>query len=210
MKTLLILFLIWATQINTVDSITDEAQKYIFIKKQDEISLSYRWIKVNETNKVRELRAEFEVKSTPEKIVSVLRNEKIALQWMKGVNEVKNLGNPNRNQWHLYIQYGIPWPLNNQDCIIHYKVEIADTNYQIQMNGVPDFIPEKEDVTRIKHLRGTWQIIPMDKHSSRIIYTIYSNQAPRFPRWITDPIVQGNLISSLDAFRTTVQKQPQL
>lgn len=186
----------------------NDAPQYTFIKKDKDISLYYRWIVLENKLKVRELKAEFHVTSTPDKIVGLLKNEKLATQWMKGTSEVNRLGNVGDNTWHTYIEYDIPWPLSNQDCIVQYELrrDASSKNYLITMKGLPTYIPEKKDVTRIKHLIGAWTLSPMNGKSSKVVYTIYSGQAPSFPRWITDPIIQGNLISTMDAFRKLVEK----
>jgi hypothetical protein len=187
---------------------SNDAPQYTFIKKEKGVSLYYRWIVVENKLKVRELKAEFAVTSTPDKIIGVLKNETVATQWMKGTSEVNRLGNPTGNTWHSYIEYDIPWPLSNQDCIVQYELrrEVSSNNYFITMKGLPKYIPEKKGVTRIQHLIGTWTLSPVNGKSCRVVYTIYSGQAPSFPRWITDPIIQGNLINTMDAFRTLVEK----
>ena len=187
-------------------SLAQGEAKYVFIKKQNNISLYYRWINLPDKRQVRELKAELEIVSTPEEIIGVIKSEKLAMNWMKGACEVKNLEKPGNNLWHTYIQYDIPWPLSNQDCIIRYKLETVGNHYQIDMTGVPKYISEKKDITRIQHLEGSWIIVPTNRNTCKVIYSVFSNQAPKFPRWITDPIIQGNLISTMEAFRSTVEK----
>lgn len=180
--------------------------KYVFIKKSNNISLFYRWIELPDKRKVRELKAELDISASPEQIIATLRDEKVALNWLKGASEVKSVGSPGQNLWHTYIQYDIPWPLSNQDCIIRYNLESSNKQYMINMTGLPKYIPEKEGITRIQHLQGSWIIVPTNRNVCKVFYSVFSNQEPTFPRWITDPIIQGNLISTMEAFRTTVEK----
>lgn len=180
--------------------------KYTFIKRQNNISLYYQWIELPDKRKVRELKAELDIVASPEQIIATLKNEKLALNWLKGASEVKTLGSPTQNLWHTYIQYDIPWPLSNQDCIIRYNHENSGNQHHIIMTGVPKYIPEKDGITRIQHLQGAWIIVPTNRNVCKVFYSVFSNQAPTFPRWITDPIIQGNLINTMEAFKTTVEK----
>lgn len=185
-----------------------EGSGYAFIKREDGISLYYRWISVPEKLKVRELKAELQINSSPGEIISVLKNEKVATHWMKGTCEVNLIGKSGENQWYTYVQYNIPWPLSNQDCILKHslKRDVADNSYFIDVSGMPRYLPAKEGITRIQHIEGSWRLTQVSKNVCKAEYTVYSAQAPKFPRWVTDPIVQGNLISTLQAFKVTVEK----
>lgn len=185
-----------------------QEKTYTFIKKDKGVSLYYRWIITPDKHKVRELKAELEIHSSPEKIISVIRNDKQATHWMKGTSEVNRLGKYSEDQWQFYVQYEIPWPLSNQDCVIQYdiKKEADGKYYHIGMKGLPSYIAEKEGVTRIQHLQGVWKITPINKNSCKVEYAVHSGQAPKFPRWITDPIIQGNFINTMEAFKLTVEK----
>ncbi|NJO69436.1 MAG: hypothetical protein HC830_09305, partial [Bacteroidetes bacterium] len=101
------------------------------------------------------------------------------------------------------IQYDIPWPLSNQDCIVKYELlqTSSEKVFHVQMKGIPDYIPAKDGITRIDHLLGSWVITTSSSNTCKVSYTIMSGQPPKFPRWITDPIIQSNLVNTMDAFR---------
>jgi len=183
--------------------------QYILLKKDKNITLWYRWILLSDKRTTRELKAEFIVSAIPDQVLSVLRNDKLALQWMQGVKEFNHLNKASENCWFTYLQYEIPWPLSNQDCIIRYNLQIngKDKGYYISLTGEPGYIPAKQGVTRIPHLRGNWKIVPLGSKQSKVAYTIYSAQKPTFPRWITDPLIQNNLIKTMQAFNEITEKK---
>lgn len=180
---------------------------YKFLKKEKQISLSSRELKLSDGRSTRELRAEFTVNGSLAKMREVLQNERLSRQWMKGVKDYSLIGTTGDN-WKAYIQYDIPWPLNNQDCIINYTSNLSGngTSLTIKMNSQPDFLPKKPGVERISHLSGCWTITGVTEKNCRVVYTVYSEQKARFPRWATDPIIQQNLINSLSAFRELAEK----
>lgn len=187
--------------------VTDEP-KYTLIKKEKEISLYYRWVTMPDNLRVREIRADLEIRSTPEKIIDALKNEQQAIQWMKGVSKINEVGESSENNWYAYILYDIPWPLNNQDCIIHYQLKkLAGKSISVTMKGVPAFIPENKGITRIKHLEGSWVINPVNHHLCKVIYKVYSGVPPQFPRWVSDPIIQDNLIQTMVSFKNIVEQK---
>ena len=64
------------------------------------------------------------------------------------------------------------------------------------------YIPEKEGVSRIRHMTGLWQFRQVGENRVEVTYTLFSGQRSAFPRWITDPIIQGNMIKTMKNFRT--------
>lgn len=179
------------------------ASSYTFIKKDKDISLSCRELQLPDNRKTREIRAEFRVKANVSTIFEVITAEKYAIHWMKGVKEFSNLSMAKQNDWYAYIRYQMPWPLNDQDCIIRYRINKNESQkrYVLHLDGIPDYIPQKPGIERISHLCGSWTICSVSDEGCSVVYTIYSAQKAKYPRWVTDPVIQNNLINTMAAMR---------
>lgn len=185
------------------DDIPTKTTAYTLIKKEKSICLSGREITLPGNRRPRELKAEFSVNAGASAVLKVITDEQYAKSWMQRVKEFSTLRRLNENEWFAYVQYDIPWPLNNQDCIIRYCCMESENGrkFQLTMNGVPDYLPVKPGVERISHLCGSWTITSAGSSECRVVYTIYSGQKPEYPRWATDPIIQHNLIGTLASLR---------
>ncbi len=185
----------------------DVSAKFTLVRSDEYISIYTRWIPVTETRSTRQLKAEFVIDCPAEKVVSVLRDEKSYTKWMKATKTYYRLKTVNENQWYSYVQFSIPWPLNNQDCILKYEVqESADpSKTEITIAGEPGFLQTYEGVERISHMEGSWVITQIGPGKSHVEYLVYSKQAPKFPTWITDPLIQKNLLKTMNAFRDIVK-----
>lgn len=181
---------------------------YKFLRKEKQISLSSRQLKLPEGRTTRELRADFIVNESIEKLHKVLKDEKLSRQWMKGVQDYSTISMESGNSWKVYVQYNVPWPLSNQDCIINYSCTSSNDgkSLTINMNGQPDYLPRKEGVERITHMSGCWSINQISNLRCKVVYTVFSAQKPKFPRWATDPLIQQNLISSLSGLKELAEK----
>lgn len=179
-----------------------------FIKNEKHISLSGREINLKDGRTTRELKAEFLINANIQKVVSAVKSDKLSRQWMQEIEEYSIISRESDNKWKAYIQYKIPWPLSNQDCIIGYNCIVSDNGntYVIKMTGLPSYLPKKEGVERIAHLSGSWTINRVTDQTCRVIYTIYTEQKPRFPRWATDPIVQQNLINTMSSLKELMER----
>jgi hypothetical protein len=186
---------------------SDKSTTFILVRSDENVSIFTRWIPATETRLTRQIKAEFVIDRPIDKIVSVLKDEKSYPLWMKSTKSYYRLKTVNENQWFAYIQFSIPWPLNNQDCILKYEVHESSEAHrtEICLVGEPDFLKTYEGVERISHMEGSWIITQIDSGKSQVEYYMYSKQAPKFPTWITDPLIQKNLLKTMNAFRDIVK-----
>jgi hypothetical protein len=184
----------------------DKSANFTLVRSDENISIYTRWIPATETRMTRQIKAEFVIDCSIDNIISVLKDEKSYTQWMKATKTYYRLKTINDNQWLAYIQFSIPWPLNNQDCILKYEVHQNEDKSQteITLQGEPDFLKSYEGVERISHMEGSWIITRIDGGKSLVEYYMYSKQAPKFPTWITDPLIQKNLLKTMNALREVV------
>jgi hypothetical protein len=197
------LIVVASTVINISTEVPKSEQDFIFLKEEKNIILSCRELKLPNNHTTRELKAEFKVFASAETILKVLKNEQYALRWMKGVKEFSTICKINDNDWYAYVQYRIPWPLSNQDCIIRYKCKTTENGhgYILNLNGAPEYLPTKPGVERISQMSGCWKITENVLNRCSVVYTVYSDQKPKYPKWATDPIIQQNLISTLSSMK---------
>jgi hypothetical protein len=106
------------------------------------------------------------------------------------------------------VQFSIPWPLNNQDCIIKFEVLPSSSvkRTEIRLTGVPNYLKEYKNVTRISDMEGSWILNYKGIKSTSVEYYTFSKQKPIYPRWLIDPIMRNNMISTMNAFREIVNK----
>ena len=93
-----------------------------------------------------------------------------------------------------------------QDCILKYEVNIdpEESKTILELTGVPDYLENYKGIKRISHMEGIWIITGKGNNQSDIEYYIFSNQAPQFPTWITDPIIQKNMLRSMNVLRRVI------
>lgn len=170
------------------------------------ISIFTRWIPATETRQTRQLKAEFYLDCFATDVLSVLQDETTYTSWMKAAKSYYRLMTVDAYQWYSYVQFSIPWPLNNQDCILKYSIlenpEIGQT--KITLKSEPAFLETFEGVERISHMEAVWIITQVGPSKTHVEYLVYSKQEPKFPTWITDPLIQKNLLKTMDALRNVV------
>lgn len=184
------------------------ANTYTLVRSDLNISIYAKWIPLNETTSTRKVKAVFSCSAGVDEVVSLISNDAAVTRWMSNVAAFDRLKSVSSNEWFSYLRYGLPWPLSDQDCIVHYVVEKSDggQSARVLVTGIPDYLPPRDGASRISHLECEWVVSKTADNRVVIEYSQYSKQPPKFPRKITDPLVQKALIRSLASFREIVEK----
>jgi len=215
MKTVICLFFLWGMTLTdplspglmpgNESEVSAKTTPFFLVKQENDISIYTRWLPVDEKRLARQVKVTFAVDAPAGAALSVLLNDSAFTSWMRGTSDYHRIRTIDSGNWFSYIQFSIPWPLNYQDCIIHYEVKSNTENYkEILLNGDPDYMGAVEGVTRISHMEGGWKLVSIGPNRTLVEYVIFSKQPSSFPRWITDPIIQNNMIKTMTAFREQV------
>ena len=220
MKTAISIFLFWTflfgypaepekrSPENTTNKSTSD---YELVKQENNINIYTRWLPVDGKRSARQVKVTFAVDAPASETLSVLLDDASFTSWMKGTSDYHRVHTVDSGNWYSYIQFSIPWPLNDQDCIIHYELrKQSDTYTEIFLNGEPEYLSAIDGVTRISHMEGTWKLVSAVADRTLVEYVIFSRQPSSFPRWITDPIIQNNMIKTMTAFREQVRQVGQV
>jgi hypothetical protein len=172
------------------------------LKNRDGIDLYYRWMKMPEGKQVRQMKAVLEINGGTENILNLLKDEKLALEWIPSAEQFRNLTQVNGPEWVSYIQFAIPWPFADQDCILEYKTMVkASGETVIDFHTNPEYIGEVDGMSRMKDITGSFVIRELPDGRSILECYFLSEKASVIPRWITEPIITGSILSLMEALR---------
>jgi hypothetical protein len=80
--------------------------------------------------------------------------------WIPDTAQAEQLAQPNARERIYYVRTDMPWPVKDRDMI--YRVVVTPgavaNAAAIEMQGLPDYLPKKEDAIRMTSLHGAWQI----------------------------------------------------
>ena len=173
------------------------------VKEKGVVTISRRTLFLNGLES-RETKASTQMDISLESIFQALSgNSNIwaTLGPMRGVHDFNITDD--KSFWNSYVVIDMPWPLKNQDLVIQSRfAPEKDGNIRcIVVEGVPDLIPEKKGLARIQYYKCVWMIEAIDKNTTHVKFISTSQGKPKFPRWITDPIVYKSLITLLENLR---------
>lgn len=186
------------------------ASDFIIVKKKGAITLSERWITGTRNEPVRELKAEFLVKSNIEEVISLLKNQSAGIKWNKNASIYKIANSANNNEWINYIKYDMPPMFSDQECCLLYKAPITFPPYQNVFvinfeSATCSSFPVKPAVKRITGVMGQWKIEKQENNFLKITYIISSDRSSTIPRFISDPIVHNSLFTTMESFKNLLE-----
>jgi len=208
MKTLLLVVFVSIS----LATIGQDTEGFVLVKSDPPIELQERWIefpnkKTGATS--RELKTEFTVNTSLYKIMNIIKDESMVKEWHAHIADYKIYPKPDTTTWDEYSRHDIPWPLNDQDSFLEYKLHeiVPGSEYLVSFKSKADKrIPVYEDVNRIE-LVGSWRFIQVQHGVVKVIYRVQSAPgSTNVPRMIVDPVIRNNLFASIKSLTEIVEK----
>lgn len=181
------------------------ASEFVLVKESQNVKLYERWFTMKSGERCREIKVECAIKVDMEAALSLIQNGSKAKDWNKGASVYRILPQKDHG-WVSYIQYKLPWPIDNQDCVLQNKWQIISEDFAVvKFKSIRhDSFPEYQRVERIPYVEGRW-VFTQSQSVTLAEYYITTIPNSRLPRMVTDPIIRNNLISTIDNFRSCLE-----
>ena len=200
-------FLIWLL-VYPLSSYCNPEGSFSKLKSSNGIDLYYRWMKMADGHKVRQLKAVLDIQGGTEEVVNLLRDEAHAMEWIQSARQYRILTEAPGSAWMNYIRFSVPWPLADQDCILEYTMEeISQGETRINFQCMPEYLEQVEGVSRMKDIYGTMVVKALSDTQSRLECYFLSKKASVIPRWVTEPIITSNILKVMEGLRNQILKQ---
>lgn len=186
-----------------------DTDNFKLIKKNETLTLYERWIPATGGGTVRQLKAVFQVRSGVRDIIALLRNPALVSRWNAGVMSSAIYASPGGTGWLYYVSYDIPWPFNDQDCLLRYQVlELGNDAATIAFHSVEsNRFPVSQSFDRITHVRGQWLVTPLGEGLLQVTYLITTDRSKQIPRWVSDPVIHRHIFQTLTEFKRLVERR---
>ncbi len=176
-------------------------------KNSDGVKVYVRRIEAEPGRVERQLKAEMTMNASLSAAVATLRDDKELTHWINRAVESFNFNIKDNHFWNNYIQFQIPWPLNNQDVITkNYLSQDSLTRIvTLTIYADNDKLPVRDHVDRIPSFEGSWTIKPVGNGKISLAYTIYAGQKPWLPWWVISAFVEYGVWKTLIDMRTVIR-----
>jgi hypothetical protein len=193
------------------EALAQDSEGFVLVKSEPPIELHERWVEFpNKKPAVtsRELKTEFIVKAPIHKVINIIRDESHVKDWHAHIRDYKIYHKPDSTVWEEYACHDIPWPLNDQDSFLEYKLNEIVPGYEYQIvfkSRVDKKIPVYDNINRVE-LVGSWKFILIEPGVVKVIYRVQSAPTTNVPRMIVDPVIRNNLVASIRSLTVIAEK----
>jgi len=186
-----------------VTSPSDTAD-FVHVKSSGDINLYERWYHLNDFQKAREIKATLMVRTEPHVAAALIRDESRGRKWNLNVKTYRIVSG-DESSWVCYMEYNLPWPVNNQDCVLQYTLRSCGDSFEISFKNIDHpLFPVQNRIERIPDIRGKW-VLRRNGGGISVEYYITTTPSSTLPSWLTDPIIRNNLMETMASFRKILE-----
>ena len=135
----------------------------------------------------KEFKGITKLKTSLNSIVSLLEDADACQQWVYKCKNEKTLKIISPYEKYDYL-LSDGSPLSDRDSIVHIirTQDIESRTVTFKITGVPNFIPEKQDIVRVPMINETWTLKPENNSNTVITLQNISNPGGNIPNFITN------------------------
>jgi hypothetical protein len=169
-------------------------------KDKSDIAVYSQYVTLRDGFKTRRLKGVFEVNGSLSTVATYLRDGDNLQNWMQGALSSRTLI-PGTNNWIHYIQFELPWPFDDQDCVVAFEPQISTEDQKIiSFSSLPTVLSPQKGFNRMEHFYGYWKL-KKNGNFTLVEYTAYTKSERLVPAFIQDPIVLNSFWNSMHTFQ---------
>lgn len=131
-----------------------------------------------------EFKAIIILKTNIDKLLKVFLEVDNYTDWMADMKVSKTLNMISDTSRYIYYEAQVPWPLENRDLPVYLQITKSEKVTKISLEGKPNFIPNKEGITRIEEAIGSWKFTDKTNNKVEVIYQFLADPGLNIPNWI--------------------------
>lgn len=171
---------------------------------KDGVKISTRSI---EGSNFQEFKGEVTIKSNMSGILKMIDSIPAYTHWMRNCIEAYRIKKINQSSGYSYYAIKAPWPVSDRDACTFYNVKQDTTTkvITVSLKAVPNYIPKKSDRVRIPSLTGFWQLTPVSKGVTKILYQVHCDIGGLVPAAIVNAYIADTPYSNLLTMKTYLE-----
>jgi hypothetical protein len=160
-------------------------------------------------SKFKSIKASFEVNATAPELAAMVMDIAGYNEWQYKTINPKILKWINKQELIYYVEIVAPWPVSNRDLIVHLKIEQDPLTKRMVFtaNGLPDYIPVKEGITRVPMSKSTWIVVPVSANKMRVEYSMNIDPSGSVPAWMVNMVSAEGPFESFYTLKNKIKER---
>lgn len=163
------------------------------------------YTKLEKGSNFKSFKAVITIQASTDEVVEVLKNADDYTKWYGYTNTSALLKQEGDTQFN-YVETVFPWPYSNRDMVYRMSVSAsAQGVVKILLKGIPDYLPEKQGIVRMKKAEGYILLQPIDE-KTEVTYVFHSEPGDNIPPWLANNSIGELPFRTLSGLRKRLEE----
>jgi hypothetical protein len=142
-------------------------------------------------------------------LVFIVKDSENHYQWIYANKNAKLLKAINNFEWIYYNESKAPWPVSNRDLITHAKMKQDSISLAVTIDsqGLPNYLPAKEGIVRIKKLHSVWVFTPREHGLVDVQFELEIDLGGNIPTWLVNTSIDKGPMHTLQNMALVLQQE---
>lgn len=155
----------------------------------------------------KSFKAEMKVNAEIDQVKYILQNVDLYPNLFPDTKELKVLKRPNDSTLIQYSHTETPWPIDDRDGVYQVRFKKrADGGFEALGEALPNYLPEKEDIVRIKKTNSIWVVIPQKDGMIKITYIVSAEPGGNLPDWLVNSAIVDIPFNTFTNLKATLKR----
>jgi hypothetical protein len=137
--------------------------------------------------------------------VAVILDVDSHTKWMYQSKNARILKMVNDTTWYYYAQSDTPWPAYDRDYVSIITItRNPDGSISVSGKGIPDYIPEKENIVRLPYSESLWKFTAVNENNTFVELYLSVDVGGTIPPWIINLFISKGPYQTLLNFSIIV------
>ncbi|MEO6849964.1 MAG: hypothetical protein ABI203_06380, partial [Mucilaginibacter sp.] len=161
-----------------------------------------------ENEKFKEIKANFDLKATPEQLIGILQNVSHQKDWSYGTKTAYVINKKGKDTLIYYVEVSLPWPLSNRDLVVEltFKKDTINNTLRIQAKSIMGILPPKLNLVRVPFSLAIWDINILSDKLLKVQYTFSTNPGGALPAWLVNYAASVGPYNSFHKLKEVISK----
>lgn len=162
-----------------------------------------------EGSNFREYKAVMRIKASLSSLVALVDDISACPLWIHTCSEGWLLKRVSPRESYTYTINAAPWPVSDRDAIVLNTISQISPKGPVRIDilGVPDYVPEKKNLVRVKMIKGHWLFTPLGEGITEVLYQVHNDPGGSLPSWLVNSVVVSQPYNTMLNMRKLVNEK---
>jgi hypothetical protein len=163
------------------------SQSWEFIKEKDRIKV---YTRPERNSSLKSFRGVMDIRSSMERICSMIGNPNNREWWDKNLSQVKVLS-IEKDRYSFYMVIDLPWPVSDRDLCVETRIsdDTVTGMRTVTARQLLNVVPENNGLVRIKKYWQKWTIQPQSNGFIHLELEGFADPAGSIPAWLYNMVI---------------------